>query len=227
MIRMLVISVALLMMWGTAFAQDEPYIPFEENTYTDNYFGTQLVVFTTQRLTKDDSEWWTDRLPPRLFSDQESLYELVNAAREGTDRRLLDPLQWYIESGWEGETDGGWEYELNFFDMRPSEVMLIVEELGGIENLIPGGQISLMPCLHRSFYASSAGFDELFTLILSDNEYHFSPQMDITELSDEVGDAFLDAYGQEVIFDLSRYSYLYRDGTLTLSMDVYAELPAG
>jgi len=227
MIRMLIISVALLLTWGAAWAQDEPYIPFEESSYTDNYFGTQMIVFTTQRLTQDNSEWWTDRLPQRLFNDQEALYELVNASRDGTNRRLLDPMQWYIETGWEGDTDGGWEYEINFFDMQPSEVMLIVEELGGIEALIPGGQVSLMPCLRRSFNAMSSSTDEPLVLIFSDEEYTFDPQMDINELAQEVSLAFVDAYGQEALFDISKDSYLTRDDYLTFSINVFADLPAG
>jgi len=205
----------------------EPYIPLDDGSYVVDYFGTQLVVFMTERMIADDTEWWPDRLPEDLLYEQPAMIELVNEHRASTGVPLLDPEGWYIESGWEEETDGGWQYDISFYAMRPSEVMLLLEEFGGASTLFPGGQFSYLPCRHCMFNSRIAGLNQDYVLMLAEKEYRFDARKGIDELHAEVKAAFAEAYGQDVTVDLSVYGYMEDGGDLDLELMASAELPAG
>jgi len=204
----------------------EPYIPLEDDSYVTDYFGTQLVVFMTERMIADDTEWWPDKLPEDLLYDQPAMIELVNERRAEAGVPLLDPEGWYIESGWEEETDGGWQYDISFYGMRPSEAMLLLNEFGGADTLFPGGQFSYLPCRHCIFNSRIAGLAQDYVLMLAEKEYRFDPHKGIEELHAEVKQAFAEAYGQDVAVDLSIYGYMEDGGSLDLELMASAELPA-
>jgi hypothetical protein len=207
--------------------QGDPSIPFPEDSYVTDYFGTTLVVSMPGQLNEDPEDWWGNSLPDELFYEQQSYCELVNAHREEAGDPLLDPNGWYIELGDEFEMEDGWEYEVRFFEMRPAEVMIILAELGGVENLFPGGEYSFMPCLTRNFYADTADPTSPFLLRLGFEDYEIDASLSIEMLYDAVDVAFAEAYGQQVYFDLYVYGYMMQDGSTGRQIDVYAELPAG
>jgi hypothetical protein len=227
-IMMRVVFLLLLIPCLTFAAQadeTEPYIPLDDESYVVDYFGTQLIVFMTERMIADDTEWWPDKLPEDLLYDQPAMIELVNAQRAETGTPLLDPEGWYIESGWEEETDGGWQYDISFYGMRPSEVMLLLTEFGGADTLFPGGQFSYLPCMRRMFNSRIAGLNQDYVFVLAEQEYRFDPHKGIDELHTDVKQAFAEAYGQDVSVDLSVYGYMEDGGDLDLEMMASAELP--
>jgi len=227
MLRLLLIPLLCLGLLGTAVADDDFYMPFDEDAYTSEYFGTTLIVFMTERLDYPEDSWWTDALPEEMMMDQAYLVGLVNGARNAAGAPRLDPDGWYINFGYESETDGGWEYDINFFDMSPADVKLILDNYGGAGEVFPAGQFSLLPCITRDFYADTEYLDEDIILTLSDQSYSFDPRMPVDELYDEVSLAFNDAYGQEVFFDLYVYSFIDQNGNAGAQLNVYANLPAG
>jgi hypothetical protein len=239
MIRILAILLALLMLAVPALAQEnamaepfdediyEPYIPFDDEAYVNEYFGTKLTVFMTERMIEDDNMWWPDELPEELFYDPAALIELVNAQRSANGTPLLDTNGWYIEPGWEEETDGGWEYYITFYQMRPSEAIMIFDDFGGADALFANGQFSYLPCVQCLFESRVSDLDDDFVLLLAQQEYKFDARKGLDELHAEVSDAFLKAYGGDVIVDLSMYGSVYHDGTLDLVLSAYAQLPAG
>lgn len=229
--KSLILMLLLPLIPGLAFAAqaepDGPYIPFDDESYVTEYFGTQLVVFMTDRLIASDDDWWPDELPEDLLYDQYSMVELVNEQRSQSGALLLDPDGWYIETGWEEETDGGWQYDINFYGMRPSEVQMLLDEFGGATTLFPDGQISYMPCLRRMFDARISSLDEDYVLVLAETEYRFDPRKGIDVLHAEVRQAFAEAYGEDVTVDLSVYGYMEHGGDLDMELMASAELPAG
>ena len=226
--RILVIATILAALAGTALAQEGgPYEGLGDDAYVTEYFGTTLVATLPEQLSGDPMEWWGNMLPETLFYDQAMLIEVVNDYRNETGSILLDPDGWLIEIGEETETADGWEYTIRFFAMRPSEVALILDELGGAEALLPGGEYTFMPCLHRNFYADTGSLDEMLVLQLAEVPYSFDPRLTIDELYEELELALFDAYGQEVFFDLYVYGFMMQDGSLGSQIDLYAELPAG
>lgn len=239
MIRVFTILLALLMLAAPALAQENaiaepldeeatgPYIPFDDEAYVTDYFGTKLTVFMTERMIEDENMWWPDKLPEELFYDPIALIDLINGQRSANGKPLLDPNGWYIEPGWEEETDGGWEYFITFYQMRPSEAMLIFDEFGGAEALFPNGQFSYLPCVQCLFESRVSNLDDDFMLLLAQQEYFFDARKGLDELHAEVSDAFLAAYGEDVMVDLSVYGSVYHDGTLDLVLSAYAQLPAG
>jgi len=227
MMRVICLLLLASCLVGVAQAQEmEPYIPFDDESYVTDYFGTQLIVFMTERMIADDTEWWPDKLPEDLLYDQPAMIELVNELRAATGVPLLDPEGWYIESGWEEETDGGWQYDISFYGMRPSEAMLLLDEFGGAAALFPAGQFSYLPCRHRMFNSRIGGLDQDYVFMLAEQEYRFDPQKGIDQLHAEVKQAFAEAYGQKVAVDLSVYGYMEDGGDLDLEMMASAELPA-
>jgi len=229
--RSVILMLLLLLVPYLAFAAQEepegPYTPFDDETYVTEYFGTQLVVFMTERLIASDEDWWPDKLPEELLYDQSAMVALVNDQRASRDAPLLDPDGWYIETGWEEETDGGWQYDVNFYGMRPSEVEMLLDEFGGAAALFPGGQFSFMPCRRRMFDSRVSSLDDDYVLLLAEEEYRFNPRQGIDELHAEVTQAFMKAYGQDVTVDLSVYGYMEHGGSLDMELMATAELPAG
>jgi len=207
--------------------QDDPTIPFPEDAYVTDYFGTTLVALLPGQLNENPEDWWGNALPDDLFYEQQYYCELVNANREEAGDPLLDPDRWYIEVGDETEMEDGWEYEVRFFEMRPAEVMIILAELGGVDNLFPGGVYSFMPCLSRNIYADTADPTAPFRLRLGFEDYEIDASLSIKELYDAVDVAFTEAYGQQVYFDLYVNGYMMQDGTTWREINVWAELPAG
>lgn len=226
--RILVIAIFLAALAGIALAQDAgPYEGLADDAYVTEYFGTTLVATLAEQLSEDPMEWWGNMLPEALFYDQATLIEAVNDHRGETGNIELDTDGWLIEIGDETETADGWEYTIRFFAMRPSEVALILDELGGAEALLPGGQYTFMPCLQRNFFADTGSLDEMLVLQLAEQPYSFDPRLTIDEIYEELELALLDAYGQDVYFDLYVYSFMMQDGSLGSQIDLYAELPAG
>jgi hypothetical protein len=205
----------------------EPYVPFDDEAYVTDYFGTKLTVFMTERMVEDDSMWWPDELPEELFYDPAALIEMINDERSAIGRPLLDPHGWYIEPGWEEETDGGWEYFITFYQMRPSEAMMIFDEFGGGDALFAGGQFSYLPCVQCLFESRVSDLDDDFALVLAQDEYTFDARKGLDELHQDVSAAFTAAYSPDVMVDLSIYGSVYHDGTLDLVLSAYAQLPAG
>jgi len=223
-------TIMLLVLLGATVLpaqQDDPGIPFPEDVYITDYFGTTLMVLMPEQLNDDPADWWGNALPDEFFYDQQRFYELVNQQRAETGDPLLDPTGWYIEIGDEREMEDGWEYEVRFFEMRPAEVIFILAEFDGAEALFPGGQYSFWPCLERSFYADSIDPSEPFHLRLGLEEYTVGSTLSIAELYDAVDAAFSEAYGQQVYFDLYVNGYMMQDGSTSRQIDIYAELPAG
>ena len=226
--RILVIAIFLAALAGTALAQDGgPYDGLADDAYVTEFFGTTLVATLAEQLSEDPMEWWGNMLPESLFYDQATLIEAVNAHRSETGNIELDTDGWLIEIGEETETADGWEYTIRFFAMRPSEVALILDEMGGAEALLPGGQYTFMPCLQRNFFADIGSLDEMLVVQLAEQPYSFDPRLTIDEMYAELELALFDAYGQEVYFDLYVYSFMMQDGSLGSQIDLYAELPAG
>lgn len=226
--RILAIPIVLAVLAGVALAQEGgPYAGLDDDAYVMEYFGTTLVATLADQISDDPMEWWGNTLPETLFYDQPTLIGVVNAHREEAGRAPLDVDGWYIEIGDETETADGWEYTIRFFAMRPSEVALVLDELGGAGLLLPGGQYTFQPCLQRNFYADTESLDEPITLELAEQTFTFDPRQTIEDLYEELQLAFLDAYGQDVYFDLYVYSFVMQDGSLGSQLDVYAQLPAG
>ena len=103
MLRLLLIPLLCLALAGAALAEDDYYLPFEEDAYTSEYFGTTLIVFSTERLDYPEDSWWTDALPEEMMMDQAYLVGMVNGARSAAGKPKLDPDGWYINFGYESD----------------------------------------------------------------------------------------------------------------------------
>ena len=210
-----------------AVAQELTDFGLPDEAYVQQYFGTQLVITASQPLDYPAEGWWTDVLPEELTYGSSYVTGLVNARRMDQDiKPLLDPDALVVNFGWEEETSDGYRYSIDFVELRPSEIELVFNALGGLEQWFPGCEIGYEPLLERNFVVSGESFDPL-KLVVGTTELELDPSRTIMELHQQVAQALTAVYGEGAEFSISLYQDVYMDGSLWVNVNIYATLPAG
>lgn len=218
-----IIALALAALLATPALAD-----MTDDQYVDDYFGTTALLFSPTQLADPNYGWWGDKLPPQLVSDYGFVIGVVNTLRSGKGvTPLLDPALAQVIAGWEEQVEGGFNYNIDFIDMRPSEVAAVFTALGGIEKFVPGVKLSYRPLLTRSYYFSTMDLKTPLTLTIGQSELSFTPTSAVSEVQAKIAAAFREQYGQDVNFDLYFSQYIHIDGTSGADISIYAEMPAG
>ena len=225
MLRTVFISLLVVALLLPGLALAEPTVPFDDEQYVVDWFGTDLVVFSTTSIA--DEGWIGEILPEEFTYDTSYLIGLVNAFRLQQDYEpLLDP-DTYFSFDYEYETDGGYESHLRFPGLRPSEVMLLFKSYGGTSEFFGEGQLSYMPLLTRDFYADNEDAMAPLVLDIDGVEVTIDAGSTINEIEAVISDGFEQRYDQEVMLSIYYNVSTYSDGYNYASLSVTAELPAG
>jgi hypothetical protein len=194
-----------------------------DEDYVTKAFGCTAVFVTANQLVDPNSGgWWGDKLPPELNSNSGYLIGVVNAQRMSKNiKPLLDPNEYLISVGYEEQTASGWTYFIDFSGMRKSEVLAILELLGGPGKVLPGSELSFRPLSTRSFYSSAV--NGTVTLALAGQQVSFSVSAPVSEIRQKVAAAFRSGFGADVPFDLYVSQYSYNNGTIGGDVSVYAD----
>jgi len=200
-----------------------------DDQYVSQYFGTSAVFTTTTRLVDPNVGYWTDKLPQQLNSyDWGFVVGVVNTLRSTKGvTPLLDINTAQVLPGWEEELEGyGYKYNIDFVDMRPSEVQAVFTALGGLEKLLPGVNVSYAPLLVRNYWASNTNLDDPVLLTIGTQELKIMTGTPIREIQQMVQGALRESYSQDVLVDVSVDEYLQQEAS-GLSISVTATIPAG
>jgi hypothetical protein len=200
----------LLLGSGTVFAE------LSDEDYTARYFGTRALLHTQEQIyNPEEMGWWTDRLPEQLTYDTAYLAGLVNAGRLASgDQHLLDPSEYVVMPGSENFLGSYYEYDISFLDIRPSEVEMIFESLGGLEQILPGATLEFAPLKMRDYYYYSQDPGNNVIIKVGSESLDVSIDMSAHEIHDELVRMFRATYDRELNIDLyySQQISSYRQG---------------
>lgn len=211
MIRLLsCLALFLLLCSGTVFAE------LSDEDYTARYFGTKALLHSEEQIyNPDEMGWWTDKLPEQLTYDSAYLAGLVNAGRIARgDQQLLDPNEYVVMPGSENFMGSYYEYDISFLGMRPSEVELIFESLGGLEQILPGATLEFVPLKTRDYYFYSQDPGNNVIIKVGSESLDVSIDMSAHEIHDQLVRMFSAEYDNELNIDLyySQQISSYRQG---------------
>jgi len=231
MYRTLIFIAAIIALGSVAAATPDPVqsgsIYFSDDQYITEYFGTKVVIISSEQLADPNVGWWTDRLPDELQYGSSFAVGVVNAHRlETGDAELLNLNDMVMLSGWEEVVEAGYMYTLDFIGIRPSEVELLFNALGGLDKFLPGVELSYEPLLTRNFFAMAEKIGSPLEFTIGSRTVEIDTNLSITEIREKLGSVLEEEFGSfEIPFLYLNYS-IYEEGeSVDLSFDV--ELPAG
>jgi hypothetical protein len=212
----MVLSLGLI---GNASAQT-----MSDDDYITKGFGTTAVFKTATQVVDPNTGWWGDKLPQELSGNQGYLIGVVNSRRMDKGfKPLLNPNDYLISLGYEEVVDGGFTYFIDFTSMRPSEVEMIFELLGGKSALLPGAEVSYRALTVRSIYAT-ADASGMVNLAIGDQTISFKVGTAVGDVRAQVAAALKKMLGLDAPFDLYCNQYSYNDGTFGGDASVYVDL---
>lgn len=226
--RVILTAVLVLVMlsafaWAQDTGLDNAYYALDSDMeYVDGYFGTKLIIFVTEPI--DYNSWWGEVLPDEFNNNASVLINMLNLERREAGRQQLDPMSFHFTTGWDEETDGGWEYPLEFRHMTPAEALMVIEEIGGLDHIFPNGQFSFVPLRSGTFDMAATGLDGEFVLELGSTTTKFPVTMPMDEMYREIDAAFQNHYGKPVSIQVSYYCYAYGPDNIEPSLTVNAEI---
>jgi hypothetical protein len=197
-----------------------------DEDYVNHYFGTTLVFTSPGQYVDPAVAWWGDSLPEMLRYDNGYLAGMINAWRmQNNITPLLEPTGYNIAAGYEMQVEGGYEYNIDFIGIRPSEVELVLQSFGGAEAVMPGTTISWRPLRQRSYSAYSSQPGESLVLDFGPSSVTISPSSNLGSIQKQIEQLLREYYGPTVVFDLYYSQYSNRDGTAGSDISVYVEIP--
>lgn len=219
MSKMLLGLLCLLALSATAFAAD-----LSDDDYVTKFFGTTALFTTPHQLANPETEWWGDKMPQQLTGGAAYIAGLVNARRmDAGITPLLNPQDALVVLIGEDPVEGGFQYSIDFAGMRPSEVQLVVDNLGGTEKLIPGSKLTFRP-LNRSSIFLSGKLGDTLKVVIGGEELELAPAMTTEAFHGKVAEVLKRKYGETVVFDLYRDFYINRDSS-GQDISIYIEVP--
>jgi hypothetical protein len=215
------VSALLMLAAVPAMAQD-----MADEDYVSKYFGSSLIIFSATQLADPAVGWWGDKLPESLRYDNGYLAGMINARRiQNGVTPLLEPTGYNIAAGYEMTVDGGFEYNIDFIGIRPSEAELVLTSFGGASAILPGTSTSWRPLRTRNFSTYSYDSTQPLVLNLGVASLTVNPTSGLSSLRGQVEQVLRQHYGPTITFDLYYSQYSYRDGTSGADVSVYAEIP--
>ncbi len=209
---------------GQAVSQE-----LDDDAYVNEYFGTTVVFFSPEPLVNSEMEWWADLLPEDLLYGSNYVAGLVNAYRMGKGVDQLVPTDASIVmTGWEAEAvDGsGFDYNIDFIGLRPSEVEMIFQALGGMDQYLGELEKSYWPLLRQDYYEYTEALDAPVEIRVGSLVVEIDTSQHISDVLEQLGELFELEYGFHTITGIS-LSYSIYDGYESVSLSFSVELPAG
>lgn len=197
--RILSTSILLLLLLSAfASAQDG------DDDYIYSYFGTMAIFETSERpYDINQTGWWADGLPEKLFYDSSYICGIVNAGRIASgDENLLDPAVTYVEVGYEEELANGYRYSISFRGMRPSEVGMLLDAFGGLEKLMPGATVEYVPLRTASFSYYAYGEQDSLEVTVGELSIEVTMDTAVSEIHERISAMYLETFGREVMVDV-------------------------
>jgi hypothetical protein len=223
--RLLLPVMLLLLTASLAYAApDTGGVPDEE--FTTKNFGTVAVFTAPRQIANPDTEWWGEKLATEISSNPAYLLGIVNSRRMDKGiKPLLDPADpGLIYSDTETAVNGGYEYTVNFLDMRPSEVQAIIDMLGGPAKVLPGTTgVRYRPLIRRYMWGGTYDGSPV-RLTVAGQVLEFAPSLSFDEVRARVNAAFVNGFGHEVPFDLTVTRYSYMNGSVGLDISINADM---
>jgi hypothetical protein len=167
--------------------------------FTSRFFGTTAVFHVPNQLADPSSDWWGNHMSTEIYDKQQYFVGVVNAQRmdKGIEP-LLDPNMVQVFANMERQGPGGWEYTIEFYDMRPSEVETLIGLLGGPAKVLPGAtKVSYEPVKMRSLWASSENGQPL-VMWIGATRLEFAPSVTLAEVKQAVSGAVRANMGEDV-----------------------------
>ena len=220
--RLMLLSAAIsIFALSAAQAQD-----WADEDYTNKFFGTSLILTSpVQVVNPETGGWWTDSLPQSLLYDSAYMAGMINAWRmQNGSSPLLDPAMFSLAPGYEVPVEGGFEYNIDFPGVRPSEVEMILTTYGGSEALLAGTTASMRPLRMRYFSAYGDQGNNL-ELDLGVTQLSITPNSSMGSLRSQIEQTLREYYGPTVVFDLYYSQYSNRDGTGGSDISLTIEIP--
>jgi hypothetical protein len=219
MMRILLALAIALTLAAPALAQ------LGDDDYITQYFGTTAIFTTKTQIVDPNQGWWGDKLPQQLTYDYGFVTGVVNTVRSTKKvTPLLEADKVQITTGWEEQVAAGWQYTLDFSDMRPSEVQAVIDALGGMGKVLPGAELSFRPLLTHNFYAAVQSIGDPVLLTIGATELSLQPASPIADTRQKVAAALKKQYGKDVPFDLYINQFIQIDGTQGADVSVYANM---
>ncbi|MCB1186109.1 hypothetical protein KDL29_02990 [bacterium] len=189
----------LLLLAGSAMAQ------MSDDDYVDHYFGTQLLITMQERpYNYDAGEWWGQSLPMQLTDyDNSYLAGVVNAGRiaKGDENLVNDPNS-VLLLGYEIETEGGYQYDISFRGIRPSEVKILLKALSMPDSVLAGAKVEYMPLMTTTFGYYGSMEEEPQMITIGDMSFPLELDMAASGLHDTFVEMFRKSLGKEVMIDI-------------------------
>jgi hypothetical protein len=212
---------------AVALAQGSAEQPFPDEDYVGRYFGVELHIIMQEQIPYGAESWWADQLPPELL-DSNYAAGVVNAQRSANKiAPLLNTTDYFISPTNEEQVDNGWQYTMEFTGLRPSEIKLLLDTLGGADKVFPGGALTYMPLLARSFNTWSEEPGVPLTLDINGHELTVKYGESLDSIRERASKLFAEVYGQEAMLEITMGQYSYSDGSGGSDFSIYAQLPAG
>jgi len=209
-----------------ALAASAPVFAAElsDDDYVTKYFGATALFTTPHQLANPETEWWGDKLPEQLTNGAAYVAGLVNARRMDSGYKpLLNPQDALVVLMGEDPVEGGFQYSIDFPGLRPSEIQLVVDNMGGVEKLVPGAKLTFRP-LNRSSIFLNGKLDETLRVVIAGEELDLPPAMTMEDFHAKVDELLKRKYGEAVVFDLFRDFYINRDAS-GQDISIYIEIP--
>lgn len=204
-----------------AFSQE-----LDDNAYVDNFFGTSAVIFSAKQLV-NENQWWTDLLPDELVFGSDYVSGLVNAYRitRGEDR-LIPPEASVLEPGWEVVVEGGFEYNLDFIGLRPSEVEFVLDALGGIDSFLGNVSVTYRPVTLHYYVVSGESLDSPVEITIGSQVVQIDVTQHINTMLKQLDAVLTQEYGTHEITSIA-LTYSIYDGFEAVDLSFDVELPVG
>lgn len=188
-------------------------------------FGTRLVLISPNQLVGPPSYgWWGDKLPMEYTHATGTIIKTVNEARaERGEQRRVDYKSYPIVIGGEMQRNGMWEYSIDFQQMYPADIEVVMAKFP-LEGVLSDLQTEIRPVSTGYYYGSSQDGSAV-NIALPGAELTFSSEQSFEQSKAAVAEALNNYFGRNLAFDLgiSRYysasGYDNFDVTITVYMD--------
>ncbi len=187
-------------------------------------FGTRLVLTSPTQITSPNYGWWGDRLPMPYTHAIGWIVQVVNEARADSGNDLLVDYKSYpVVIGSEFQTDNGWEYSIDFLQMLPEDLDVILGSFP-LEGAFSDLPMEIRP-VSTGYYYGSAQDGQPVSLQIPGGPLSIAADAGYDATWARINDLLSTFIGAEVKFDLGMNQYRSASGynNFDVNLTVYVD----